>query len=687
MTATARIKKAWAALRGRDVRNYAAGDVNRLTADWPTAIMSPTTVLRSSLTNMRARSRNLVMNNDYARRFISMVGVNVAGPTGIGMQSKAKFPDGTLDKYGNDQVEAKWEAFNKKGNFEMTGQLSGADADRLSVQTIARDGEHLIRWIEGIDNDFNCAVQFLEADHLDETLNVPRLPNGNNIRMGKEFDPWFRPVAYYVLADHPGDSVWSWNSRHYTRIPAEEIIHPFIIDRFNQPRGVPWMHSAMTRLNNIGAYEEAAIMKSRLGASTMGIWERDEDADPAVNPGEDAKDTDGTPIMDMEAGIFVKGPKGYTFKPFDPGYPTEQFGPFMKSSLRGIASGLLVSYNSLASDLEGVNYSSIRAGVLEERDCWKVIQGWMIQNYKQEIFKRWLRMQLLVGNIPGIPVSKLEKFGSPKWQPRVWAWVDPEKDVNARITAIEKKLTSRSKVAAEDGEDYEELLIQIAADEALAKKYGIDLTIKPAEKPAPQPEGDDPKKKQDPEKKIQELAGDFIKLQNAFLDTMKAFAPKEQKIDIHNNMPEGNVTVNSPVTVNPSSVTVNTPETKVENTIQPAAVTVHTPAMKVENYTTVEPSAPAAVTVAPAVINVTTPEVKIDNKMDVHVPEQPVTVNAPVTVNTPPAQIENKVDIAPASVTVNQPDIHLHATKNKNKKTFEIKDKDGKVIRTAEMKD
>ena len=716
---TTRLKNAWHALAGKEARNsYPAGEVNRLTADWPTTILSPTAVLRSSLTNMRARSRSLAIGNDYARRFISMVGVNVAGPSGIGMQSKAKFPDGMLDKYGNDQVEAKWEAFNKKGNFEVTGQLSGIDADRVSIQTIARDGEMLVRWVEGVDNDFNCMVQFFEADHIDETLNVSRLPNGNHIRMGKEFDSWFRPVAFYLLAEHPGDSGWTWNSRHYTRVPADEIIHPFMVERFNQPRGVPWMHSAMTRLNNIGAYEEAEIIGSRIGASTMGIWERDEDADPNENPGADAKDSDGTPVMEMEPGIFAKAPKGYHFKPFDPSRPAGNFGPFMKSALRGIASGLLVSYNSLASDLEGVNYSSIRAGVLEERDCWKVIQGWFIENYKQEIFRRWLRMQLLVGNIPGIPVSKLDKFAKPKWQPRVWAWVDPEKDVNARLLAIKNKITSRSKVAAEDGEDYEELLIQIAADEALAKKYKVDLTDpdeKAAAAKAPaSPEGDGGnKKKMPPEEQMQNLTGEFIKLQNSFLETIKALAPKEQKIDIHNNMQEREVTVNSPVTVSPASVTVNTPavsvpienktdvhlpeqpvtvnapvtvntpETKVENNIQPAAVTVNTPEMKVENYTTVEPSAPATVTVAPA-------EVKIENKIDVAQPAAPVVNIAPaeITVNTP--EIKNDITVQPAAAPV----VHVTApsvtVENKlpkverKKRKMTLKGPDGKIIRTVE---
>lgn len=514
---TTRLKKAWQVLRGRDVKNYDAGSVNRLTYDWPTTIMSPTSVLRSSLANMRVRSRNLDMNNDYAHNFFSMVGTNVAGPDGIGMQSKAKYPDGTLDTWANTRVEQQWELFNRKGNFDVTGQLSGKAADRLFITTEARDGEVLIRWIDGWDNEFNCAVQFLEADHLDETLNISRLPNGNSIRMGKEFDPCFRPVAYHLLAEHPGDGFWRFGNRQYVRVPADQIIHPFIMERFNQPRGVPWVHSAMTRLNNIGAYEEAEIIGARIGASTMGIWERDEDADPTVSPGEDAKDSDGTPIMEMEPGIFAKSPKGYHFKPFDPNRPAGNFAPFMKAALRGIASGMLVSYNALANDLEGVNFSSMRIGALTERDCWKVIQAWMVENYKQEIFRRWLRMAILLGKIGKVPMDKIEKFARPKWQPRSWDWIDPEKDINAAISEYELGTISLTEICAKKGRDLEGVMHERAQEikmiRDIGKQYGIDLEqyLKPVNAPAAPaaPKKEPPQEDQnDADKKDQEGKSD-----------------------------------------------------------------------------------------------------------------------------------------------------------------------------------
>ncbi len=492
-----RLKKAWKALIGRDIRNsYDAGRMTRTTADWPTQIYSPTSILRLGLRNMRARSRELEINNDYAKKFLWMVGMNVGGPEGVKFQNKAMYvPGGILDKGANDKIETAWAEWNKKGNFDVTGQLDGALTDGLVPRTVARDGELLIRIVEGFDNEWGFALQFLEADYLWEYLNVARLPNGNSIRMGVEFDKWFRPVAYHLLSEHPGDGMWTYNSMDFQRVPAEQIIHLFMVERFNQPRGVPWMHSAMTRLNNIGAYEEAEIVNARIGASDMGWYAPGPDADPESIKQYvgDEKDAAGNLIREVEPGSMGIIPPGWDIKQFDPKHPAGNFAPFMKAALRGVASGMLVSYNNLANDLEGVNYSSLRSGALEERDSWKLMQAWSVVNYKRPIFERWLKMALLTQKVY-LPASKFAQFNKPKFSPRVWAWVDPLKDLEAVELEINNQLTSRTDVSADRGEDYEEVLIKLQEEKRLRKKYGIEepASASPKVPGTQKPTGDEP---------------------------------------------------------------------------------------------------------------------------------------------------------------------------------------------------
>ncbi|OHB71324.1 MAG: phage portal protein [Planctomycetes bacterium RBG_16_43_13] len=451
-------------------RNYQAASIDRLTADWALSYRSADEELRYSLATMRSRSRDLARNNDYARKYFKMCVANVVGPTGITFQNKSQNSSGKLDKKANDIIEEAFFLWSRKETADVSGRLSHLDQQKLFIETVARDGEVLVRMVKGFKNEFSFALQFLEADYLDENYNE-ELRDGNYIKMGIEFDKYQRPTAYHILTKHPGDATYCRHGRTYERIHAEDIIHGFVVERPGQSRGVPWMHTAMTRLNMIAGYEEAELVGARLGASKMGFF-TSPDGDGFM--GDDVDDK-GSIITDAEPGTFNQLPRGTDFKEFDPTHPAGNFPFFIKAMLRGVASGLLISYNSLASDLESVNYSSIRSGGIEERDQWKINQSWMIESFCQPVFEGWLRMALLSGAIP-LPTDKFTKFNSPHWNVRGWQWVDPLKDVKASVDAINNGLKTRSQVVAEQGFDLEEVFEQLKQEEELAATYGLSFT-------------------------------------------------------------------------------------------------------------------------------------------------------------------------------------------------------------------
>ena len=454
-------------------RNYQAASVNRLTADWALSYKSADEELRYSLATMRSRSRDLARNNDYARKYFKMCVVNVVGPNGITFQNKSKDPSGKLDKQANDMIEEAFSRWSRKETADIGGKLSHFDQQKLYIETAARDGEVLVRMVKGFDNEFGFTLQFLEADYLDENYNEElRDGHGSYIKMGVEFNKHQRPTAYHILTKHPGDSTYYRYGRTYERIPAEDIIHTFVIERPGQSRGVPWMHTAMTRLNMIAGYEEAELVAARVAASKMGFF-TSPDGDGYVG---DDKDDNGNIITEAEPGTFNQLPRGIDFKPFEPTHPAGNFPFFIKSMLRGISSGLGISYNSLASDLESVNYSSIRSGSIEERDQWKIVQSWMIESFCQPVFENWLRMALLSGAIP-LPMTKFRKFNAPHWNVRGWQWVDPLKDVKANVDAINNGLKTRSQIVAEQGYDLEEIFEQLKQEDELAATYGLNFTL------------------------------------------------------------------------------------------------------------------------------------------------------------------------------------------------------------------
>lgn len=455
-------------------RGYDAASTGRLFSSWTTQNLSANAELKRSLKAMRARCRELEQNNDYAKRFINLCVINIVGPQGIRLQNKARDEStGKLDKVANLIIEREWERWGRKDNCTVDGGKTWYDVQDMFTRAWARDGEPILRKIFGPVNEFRFALQFIEADQLDEERNEENF-NGNRISMGVELNPMGRPVAYHVLSNHPGDYSYVFSRHKYIRIPATEIIHGFIQERPGQCRGVPPMHSAMTRLNMLGGYEEAELVASRAAAAKMGAI-----TTPSGDEfgGDDVETETGAKISDFEAGTFFELATGQDVTLLDPTHPGGNFQAFVKSVLRGVASGLGISYATLASDLEGANYSSTRVGSIDERDAWQKLQLWAVNHLCKPVFEAWLEAAMIT--TINLPMSKFDKFNAPRFMTRGWQWVDPLKDVKATGEALRLGLTTWSIECAKQGMDFEEVMEGQAEDKAVAATYGIELSAEP----------------------------------------------------------------------------------------------------------------------------------------------------------------------------------------------------------------
>lgn len=458
------------------VRGYAAAQQSRLLEDFIPSARSADAELRGALKPMRERSRDLGRNNEYAKRYFNLMKTNIVGDRGFTLQVKARNTNGTvLDQEGNQAVESAFRMWGSMGHCTVDGRMTWLDAQRLAVESLARDGEVFIVKHRGASFHDSFALEFIEPDQVDEAKNE-RLANGNQIRMGVEFDRFRKPVAYHVLVNHPGDSDYTMEitkSKHI-RVPADRMIHIFLPLRAGQTRGEPWLAPVMFSLKQLSGFREAAVINARIGASKMGFF---------TSPTGDGflpDDLDGqAPIMDCSPGTMHQLPNGMDFKTFDPQYPSNEFDSFNKSVLKGIASGLGVSYTSLANDLEATSYSSIRQGALEERDQYRVLQCFMKEHFVMPVYRAWLESAMELNSF-GIPVMQFAKFyAASEFRARAWSWVDPQKEMNAAVLGMQNGILSLQDVASQYGKDVEELLAQIARDRELMAQFDVQYDLEP----------------------------------------------------------------------------------------------------------------------------------------------------------------------------------------------------------------
>ena len=457
-------------------RGYSGAISSRLTGDW----LNPTTTgdeeIRRDLQKLRNRCRELERNNDYVRRYLNGLDSNVIGSSGVMLQMKVEDSPLVYDEQANRVIEREWHKWCNRKHTTPNGRQSWLEICKLALRSCARDGDVLLQLVRGYNNDHGFAVQLIEADMLDIHHNNYRLANGGEIRMGVETNTVGRPVAYHILTSHPGET--SDTSRKRVRVDADDIIHLYNPERISQTRGVPWMVSAMTRLQMLAGYEESELVASRTAACKMGFLTKDANAENYTGE----EDEDYNLIMEAEPGSIEELPTGMRFQEWNPQHPTSAYKDFVKATLRGISAGLNISYNTLANDLEGVNYSSIRAGLFDEREHYKSIQNWFIDSFIQPVFEAWLEASILNGVFP-FGVNKFDKMNQPKWCARRWPWVDPLKDMQANILAMNNGLEAKRNIINYTGGDIEDVYSTIAADKKLAEDKGLrfDMADMPIE--------------------------------------------------------------------------------------------------------------------------------------------------------------------------------------------------------------
>ena len=94
-------------------RSYHAASPSRLFADYIESERSPDSELYPVIARMRARSRDLARNNEYARRYFNLLKTNVVGQHGFKLQVKALDPRGALDTDGNQSIETAFKTWGK----------------------------------------------------------------------------------------------------------------------------------------------------------------------------------------------------------------------------------------------------------------------------------------------------------------------------------------------------------------------------------------------------------------------------------------------------------------------------------------------------------------------------------------------------------------------------------------------
>lgn len=460
-----------------------------MTSGWATNTTSADAELGSSLTSLRNRSRALVRDAAYAKRARVVVQNNVIG-AGIAMQAQVSTARGTFRETVNDAIEAAWCEWSLAKNCHTGGTLHFNDLERALMGQVFEAGEVFVRkhYRPFGNSQIPFALEMIEAERIaDNYLSTPALPAiapGAVMKMGIEVDQYDRPLAYWVRTRHPGESHYRMGETDkMERVPADQMIHLRLVDRWPQTRGEPWLHAVARKLNDMDGYSEAEILAARGAASIVFTVETPDSHSPLG--GTEVAGGDVGNELAVEAGMGIRLNPGEEWKTHAPNRPNTALDPFMRYMLREISAGTGPSYEAISRDYSQSNFSSSQIAVQEDRDLWRIIQQWFIRTFRKTLHAEWLQAAVFSRTITAIGVEEYAndpvKFEAVNFKPRGWGWVRPREDVPAMIEAHKAGFLPLGDIIAMtcNGKDFWDVMKQIQHEREIMDELGLVFTTSP----------------------------------------------------------------------------------------------------------------------------------------------------------------------------------------------------------------
>ncbi|WP_444897739.1 phage portal protein [Microbulbifer sp. SSSA005] len=441
-------------------------------------------VLESSVETLRGQARHLEQNHDFACGILTTLVTNVVGPRGIDVEFQPKTWDGDIHEDLATQMNAAHEEWARRP--ECTRQFSWGKAQRLLCNTWLRDGETLMRHLQGTvpglkhRTEVPYTIECLEPDFLPVDYNDP----SKRIVQGIQKTAWGEPLGFWLHDEHPGASFnWRMKRRFHS---AENIEHLKFVRRLHQTRGVSIFAAVMNRLNDIKDYEENERVAAKIASAIVGFIQK---GGPEDYKPEDSDD-EGNRTLAIRAGaIYDDLRPGESVGTIQSNRPSGLLTPFLETMHRMAAAGTMVSFSSISKNYNGT-YSSQRQELVEQWANYETLSLEFCEEIVEPVTRRWVQMGLLADafQMPADvdPATLMHvDFITP-----AMPWINPAHEASADETLLENVLASPQQTIRRRGKKPDDVIKQTAAWQQKLRKNKITTPTKRTAVPAENTESD-----------------------------------------------------------------------------------------------------------------------------------------------------------------------------------------------------
>lgn len=374
---------------------------------------------------LRGYARQLEQNYDVAKGVLDVLVNNTVGASGISWEPQPRTKSGEIHtefaKILTD-LSADYEL-----HPEVTGEHDYVAAERLACRTWFRDGELLVQMLEGhissLDHGTRVPFSFelIEADLLPFTLDDEK----NGITQGVERNAWGKPRGYHIYKKHPGGNSYTYHM-DTKRVSADRMIHPKIVARIKQARGVSVFASVLRRLEDLKDYEESERIAARVAAALTGFIKKGQSEDYTA-----PDDGGANRLFKMNPGMVFDGLKeGEDVGTIDSNRPSGLLTPFHDAMMRFVAAGTGTGASSISRNYNGT-YSAQRQELVETRVNYEVLTALWVSQFTRPIKHRFIDMCIASG-LAKVPRNlDMHTLYDADYRGPAMPWIDPEKEAKA----------------------------------------------------------------------------------------------------------------------------------------------------------------------------------------------------------------------------------------------------------------
>ena len=429
-----------------------------------------------------AQARLLAENNPFIKGIV-MQKVDNEVSTGFNLKMRTK--DKGFNKETEAQFNAEKDCLDVRGIRTWRKLIAAIDWRK----TIDGDIGVLHNFIDPVTNSFK--VQLIEADRI-HSKKIDYLDQGC------EFDDYGRPLRYFASPRPKDQQDFKAQYADGTAFDACDfhLVAHYSTERVDMLRGTSMLLPMFNKLVDIEEIMDAYLQKVKNAA--MMVWKStmEQQLDgvgvkwTADDSGEVKTQEDGGKRRQyrLVAGSKVDLAQGEDLAVLESKEPNAVVEPFLKFMLRYLGAGIAMPLEYMLLDLGNLNYSSARALFEMAHRRFRCEQESLVTP-ASKIFKSWLRYKIDCEEID-VPSSIKNPFAH-AWGLPSWPYIDPQKEIQANGLAIGFGLTSRKRILAETGEDWDEVADELEQEQKDIESKNLAITVGlPGAKQAGKPVGE-----------------------------------------------------------------------------------------------------------------------------------------------------------------------------------------------------